>query len=191
MGRILVVGGSGFIGSHVVRCALQKRFDVEVMDKKGNKLPVKTTIVDIRRKSVQSLDLSRFDLVIIESACTSQLEFERRSSPSFETNVDGTFNILEACKHSKVPKILFASSSAVYGNTLHKTSEDSPLDPRNMYAVSKVIGEQLVRQYVHKGYFDAVIVRYFNTYGVGENSKGDYKSIISIFLMRRVRWSNN
>lgn len=174
--NILVVGGSGFIGSAVVRHIRSQSHIASVIDLKANcRLPK-----DIRNRELMiNTDLSSADIVMIFAAVTSQIEFERHPEESFSTNVEGLFNVLEACRRSNVKKVVFASSSAVYGNV--KNIFD-PLRPRNMYAASKLIGEILVNAYVEKGYFGGLILRYFNVYGIGENSKGEYKSIISIFL---------
>ncbi|MBI4029426.1 MAG: NAD-dependent epimerase/dehydratase family protein [Candidatus Blackburnbacteria bacterium] len=178
--RILVIGGAGFIGSAVVSYIQSKEHAVDIMDLKRPQegwLPM-----DIRDKTLLTTDLSSYDIIMIFAAVTSQLEFQKNPEDSFSTNATGLSNVLEACKRSKVKKVLFASSAAVYGNSRKRMSEEDPYKPNNMYAASKVIGEYLVNAYIQKGYFDGVILRYFNTYGIGENAKGDYKSIISIFL---------
>lgn len=165
-----------FIGFAVVAQIRSKGHEADVLDlKQENGIFPK----DIRDKALLAVDLSRYAVVMIFAAVTSQIEFEKHPEDSFATNVDGLFNVLEACRRSKVKKVVFASSSAVYGNV--RKSFD-PLSPRNMYAASKLIGEILVNTYVAKGYFDGLILRYFNVYGIGENSKGAYRSIISIFL---------
>ncbi|MBI1972621.1 NAD-dependent epimerase/dehydratase family protein, partial [Candidatus Woesearchaeota archaeon] len=177
--NFLVVGGSGFIGSAVVKYIRSKSHIASVIDLKGDgRLPH-----DIRhRKLMVNADLSSTDTAMIFAALTSQMAFEHNPEESFSTNVEGLFNVLEACRRSNVKKVLFASSSAVYGNSRKRMSEEDPYEPFNMYAASKVIGEYLVNAYIRKGYFDGTIIRYFNVYGIGENEKGDYRSIISIFL---------
>lgn len=121
------------------------------------------------RYLVPGSGFSKYGLVVVEAAVTSQLEFDKSPLESFATNVYGLLNVLEACRLSRVPRVAFASSSAVYG-------------PPTMYAASKLMGEALFESYLHKKHFDGVILRYFNTYGEGESAKGDYKSIVSIFL---------
>ena len=190
--NILVIGGSGFIGSEVVRYIQSldwtdaRSYTVDVMDLKR---PQKNGYAliwfqkDIRERTLCDADFSPYDVVMVFAAVTSQLEFEKHPEESFATNVNGLFNVLEACRKSHVRKVMFASSAAIYGDGNGKAmSEEDRPDPRNMYATSKVVGEALVNAYTHKGYFDSLILRYFNVYGLGENPKGDYKSIISTFI---------
>jgi UDP-glucose 4-epimerase len=179
--KILIVGGSGFIGSAVAKQAISQGDDVSIWDiKSANDL--KTIRKDIRDEGIIETDMSRFDLVMVFAAVTSQLEFEDRPIESFDTNVKGLHNVVEACRRSGVRKVMFASSSAVYGEARGRMSEIDLCKPNNMYGTSKIIGEHLLNAYSCKGYFDHVILRFFNTYGVGESNKHVGKSIISLFL---------
>lgn len=180
--KLMIFGGSGFIGSEVARQALSKGCEVEIFDLKPSDLGVRTVLEDISHPSVAAFDLSSYDLVLVQAAITSQLAFERDPERFFGTNVTGLWNILEACRRSSVPKVMFASSAAVYGNVRTRVTEAQPLESTNLYGGSKIVGEILVNTYSRKRYFESLILRYFNTYGVGESPKGDYKSIISIFL---------
>jgi UDP-glucose 4-epimerase len=179
--KILIIGGSGFIGSEVARQAISKGDDVTIWDRKSAK-SLKTLPTDIRDEEIIERDLSRFDLVMVFAAVTSQLEFEERPVESFDTNVKGLHNVIEACRRSRVKKVMFASSAAVYGEARGRMSEIDHCKPNNMYGTSKIIGEHLVNTYGSKGYFNHVITRFFNTYGVGERNKQIGKSIISMFL---------
>jgi UDP-glucose 4-epimerase len=179
--KILIIGGSGFIGSEVTKQATSRGDDVSIWDiKPANNL--KTVRKDIRDEGIIETDMSRFDLVMVFAAVTSQLEFEDRPVESFDTNIKGVHNVVEACRRSGVRKVMFASSSAVYGEARGRMSEIDLCKPNNMYGTSKIIGEHLLNAYGRKGYFDHVIVRFFNTYGVGESNKHVGKSIISLFL---------
>lgn len=162
--RILITGSKGFIGSEIRRQTEALGHHVSGWD-----LPEK----DVRDRALADFDLSArhasYDLVIHLAAITSQTEFDRDPRSSFDTNVNGLLNVLEACRKSKVPRVVFASSSAIYG-------------PLNGYAASKLMGETLFNSYVHKGCFQGPVLRFFNTYGPNEESKGNAKSIISQFL---------
>ncbi len=183
--NIFVVGGAGFIGSEIAKQCKDRGFSVSVMDLKPSKIDgVDSIIKDTTNPDVPNLDLSNYDVLIMLAAVTNQVEFQKNAIKSFSTNVIGLLNILEAARKSKIKKVAFASSSAVYGNTSEIENEDMPIypDKANMYSTSKIMGEHLFNNYVKNGFFEGVAMRYFNTYGVGENDKGDYKSIVSIFL---------
>ena len=177
--NILVVGGAGFIGTAVTKYIRSKGHIAHILDLNETHF---RTLKDVRDMELLTTNLSFYDIVMVFAAVTSQLEFEKHPTESFATNVDGLFNVLEACRRSGVKKVVFASSAAVYGDVRARSSEEDLLMPNNMYATSKVIGEELFYAYVRKEYFKGLTLRYFNVYGLGENEKGDYKSIISLFL---------
>lgn len=177
----LIIGGSGFIGSEVAKHAISIGHNVSLWDLKPHK-ELTVQLRDMRNRDTVDAKLSRFDTVMIFAAVTSQLEFENDPIGSFDTNILGLRNVLEACRRSHVRKVMFASSSAVYGDMKKPMREDDPCNPNNMYATSKVMGEYLVNSYSNAGDFKSLIIRFFNTFGVGENDKGAYKSIISNFL---------
>lgn len=183
--NIIVVGGAGFIGSEIAKQCLARGFSVSVIDLiKGKLSGIDYQIKDITDQSTSNLDLSKYEIVIILAAVTNQVEFYKDAIRAFSVNVMGLLNILEAARKSNVKKVAFVSSSAVYGDISEVADEEMPMypDKANMYSTSKIMGEHLFNNYVKNGYFDGVVMRYFNTYGIGENEKGAYKSIISLFL---------
>jgi UDP-glucose 4-epimerase len=183
--NILVVGGAGFIGSEIAKQCVDRGFSVTTMDLKQSKVPGTESIIkDTTDSDIPNLDLSKYNIIIMLAASTNQVEFQKDAVKAFSTNVIGLLNVLEAARKSNVRKVAFASSSAVYGNINEIANEDLPIypDKANMYSTSKIMGEHLFNNYIKNGFFDGVAMRYFNTYGVGENDKGDYKSIVSIFL---------
>lgn len=183
--NILVVGGAGFIGSEIAKQCVDRGFSVTTMDLKQSKVPGTESIIkDTTDSDIPNLDLSKYNIIIMLAAVTNQVEFQKDAVKAFSTNVIGLLNVLEAARKSNVRKVAFASSSAVYGNINEIANEDLPIypDKANMYSTSKIMGEHLFNNYIKNGFFDGVAMRYFNTYGVGENDKGDYKSIVSIFL---------
>lgn len=182
--KVLVVGGSGFIGSNIVKYLIERRHEPTIIDKRPNDLNVKTIVMDTTDKTLPLMDWSRYDMIIMEAAVTGPFDFDEKPVESFSSNIIGLLNVLEAAKRSKVRKVVFASSSAVYGNTTEVAREDFLLrqNNANQYSTSKIMGEYLFNSYVNNKAFEGTVVRYFNTYGLGENNKGRYKSIISLFL---------
>jgi len=125
----------------------------------------------------------KFDGIFHFAAMTSPPEFEIDPLGGFENNVSGTLNILELAKRCGANRVVLASSSAVYGNTHSVSVEDSTVDKfENLYPITKVINELLAKYYSLRNDLECISLRYFNTFGPGENTKGGYSSQISKFL---------
>ena len=175
-GTLLVTGGAGFIGSHLVRRLVADGHAVTVLDNFSSG----------RRENLADLEAQgRVQLVEGDITVPNGLErtirgvdtvFHLAANPEvrlgdpavhFETNVRGTFNILEAMRKMKVDNIVFASSSTVYGDaTVIPTSEThSPLKPISVYGAAKLAGESLISAYCGSYGFKGVILRYANVVG--------------------------
>ena len=123
------------------------------------------------------------DYVFNLAAVTAPPQFEDIDSNGYEINVMGTYNILKAAFKNNVKKVILASSSAVYGNIDVPAREDMVTDAYpNLYAVTKYTNEITARSFSLLRHLDSVYLRYFNTYGTGENSKGAYSSIFHKFI---------
>lgn len=180
---ILVTGGAGFIGGHLVELLLEKRYSVIVADiqKAGNtyffkqKLDQKVDYkcVDITdKKSIGTLFFSAKPHYIIHLAAMPIVE-ESYLNPwlTFETNIMGTVNILEACRNTKSIKgIIVASSDKAYGKTKTKESytEDSPLKGDHPYDVSKSCEDLIAQTYFKTYRLPVVVTRFGNVYGEGD-----------------------
>jgi len=190
-----VTGGAGFIGSHLVDRLLEKGFEVTVFDdlstgqaenivayksRKGFHL-VKGDIRNFEaiRKAVKDIDL-----VFHEAALVSVVRSVENPILTNEVNVAGSLNLLKACLDAGVKRLIYASSSAVYGEsqTLPRR-EDSPPQPISPYAVSKLTAENYVNVF-HKVYgLESVCLRYFNVYGPRQ-AYGPYTGVITLFINR-------
>lgn len=95
-------------------------------------------------------------------------------------NVDGTANMLEAARINNVERLIFSSSAAVYGTRTEPCTEDSPCAPTSPYGFSKLIGEELCKQYAQLGVHTACL-RYFNVFGPRQNNAGPYGTVMAIF----------
>ncbi len=127
--------------------------------------------------------MNDIDYVFNPSAVTSSPEFQDIDGIGYEINIVGTYNILKAAYKNNVKKIILASSSAVYGDISTQTSESIITDSYpNLYAVTKYTNELTARSFSLLRKLDSVYLRYFNTYGPGENRKGAYSIIFHKFI---------
>lgn len=181
--KILVTGGSGFIGSNI-RKECEKigweTISLDLVQKKESETNVKGSIEDFDLLLKLTKDV---DIVFHEAAVTSPPEFESVARSSFQINVNGTLNVLTAAVKGGVKKVVLASSSAVYGDINVPGKEDMMMPAYgNLYPLTKSINEQTASYFSRTGNLETVCLRYFNTYGLGENSKGPYTSVISKFI---------
>ena len=190
--RVLVTGGAGFIGRHLVGSLLEKGYMVTIFDNFSNSTKGSVSyLVDIGVAVIEGditnpLEISdavrNQDVVIHLAAKISVSESIISPAETFRVNVDGTRNILAACKENHVKKLIAASSAAVYGEgcpdvNLTEESETSPISP---YGESKVKMEQEIREFESKHGISCVILRFFNIFGVGQSK--EYSGVISKFV---------
>ena len=196
--KILVTGGAGFIGSHIVDRLLKEGFEVTVID---NLTTVRRENIahhqdrkdfhfikgDIRNTALVKKIVKHVDAVFHEAALVSVPRSIENPLLTNEINVTGTLNLLEACRHADVKRFIYASSTAIYGETetlpQHEMLTPQPISP---YAVSKLAAENYVKIY-HKVYgLNTVSLRYFNVYGPRQ-TYGPYSGVITIFINRLQR----
>ena len=124
-----------------------------------------------------------FDGIFHLAAVTSPPQFEDDPISGFQVNANGTLNILELAKRKGIKKVVLASSSATYGSSKSVSVEDKLPDRySNLYPITKILNEHLARYYSVRNEVECISLRYFNTFGYGENSKGMYSSPVSKFL---------
>ena len=191
MTRYLVTGGAGFIGSHTVDELVRRGHDVVVFDdlstgKAANLAHVKPQ-VEVLRQSITDLDKLRgacrgIDYVIHLAARTSVPQSMADPSDTNRVNVEGTLNVLLAARDAKVKRVVFAGSTAVYGETLLlPTKEDTPAAPISPYGASKLSGE-IYGQVFHRAFgLEFVSLRYFNVFGPRQDPSSPYSGVLSRF----------
>jgi len=196
--KILVTGGAGFIGSHLVDRLLTEGFDVTVIDnlstgQRGNIAHHKDgkdfhfIEGDIRDTALIKKVVTNVDAVFHEAALVSVPRSVENPLSTNEVNVSGTLNLLKTSTDARVRKFVYASSSSVYGET--KTlpkHENLTLHPISPYAVSKLAAENYVRAYYKVYGLDTCCLRYFNVYGPRQ-TYGPYSGVIPIFVNRLLR----
>ena len=182
--KALVIGGSGFIGRNIIELLNQKKYytvSYDIAEKNDNANEhINGDMLDLEKLSKAMKDI---DYVFNLAAVTSPPEFEDLDSKGYEINIMGTYNILKSAYKNNVKKVILASSSAIYGDIKTPATEDMITDSYpNLYAVTKYTNEITARSFSLLRNLDSVYLRYFNTYGSGENNKGAYSSIFHKFI---------
>ncbi len=177
--RVLITGGSGFIGRNVAAKLMALGHSVVTLDvserSAGAERHIAGSILD---RGLLMDAMKGIDAVVHMAAVTSPPEFEDVLGNGYEVNVMGTYNVLVAAAANGVRRAVLASSSSVYGNIGRPASEhDLPSSYENLYPVTKLVNEITARVFKRHG-VEAVCLRYFNTYGYGEWTKGNAASVI-------------
>ena len=171
MACILVTGGSGFIGTAVADELISQGHEVKLLDLVANKNNMdRSSVGSVLDPYLVSTEVRGCDYVVHLAAALGVKWTEARRLECLYINIQGTVNILEACVKENVKKIVFTSSSEVYGN--QKTipiKETSPVNPISNYAITKLVGEEYLRAYSETYPLKYSAVRLFNVYG--ENQK--------------------
>ncbi|MNH99362.1 UDP-glucose 4-epimerase [compost metagenome] len=194
-GRILVTGGAGFIGSHLVEALLGKGYKVRVLDnlstgKVGN-LPVGNANLNLVVGDVA-------DSVVVEQAmrdCTAVVHLAAVASVqasvddpvgTHQSNFVGTLNVCEHMAKAGIKRVVFASSAAIYGNNGEGSAidEDTPKSPLTPYASDKLSSEHYLDFYRREHALEPVILRFFNIFGPRQDPSSPYSGVISIFTER-------
>jgi nucleoside-diphosphate-sugar epimerase len=202
MTRILVTGGAGFIGSHIVEELLRSGASVRVLDnfssgrhenlhfealrKNGSNADALEILKgDLRNPVEVNAAVQGMDLVFHLAAFVSVPQSMSDPQDCFDINVTGTVTLLEASRQAGVQKVVISSSTAVYGNTNNfPTDETTALQPLSPYALSKEVNELYARLYTQIFNLPVVALRYFNVYGPRQRPDSDYAAAIPIFARR-------
>ena len=194
--KVLVTGGAGFIGSHIVRNLKAENMDVVVLDNLSigqyEHIPTGVTFwqEDIRNETVRERIVGGHFDAIVHLAAQILVDASIRD-PYFDAdeNIMGLVNVLEGARAGGVRRVIFPSSAAVYGDVAESQlplTEDTPLAPLSFYGLTKEMSERYLELY-HRHYgLDYVVLRFANVYGERQGDKGE-GGVISIFAKKAAR----
>jgi len=192
--RVVVTGGAGTIGSHVVDAALAAgaqevvAMDLLLRGDRGNIAGalatgrVRLVEIDVRNREAVRANIDGADVVFHQAALrwTRCQEHPRECQ---EVMVDGTFNVLEAASEAKVSRFVLASSAVVYGDPIRLPyDEDHPVGGTRVYGAAKVANEQMARAFAHASGLPTTILRYFNVYGPRQDIRSPYVEVMVKWL---------
>ncbi|MGN1058436.1 MAG: NAD-dependent epimerase/dehydratase family protein [Candidatus Avelusimicrobium sp.] len=188
----LITGGAGFIGSHIARALINKGHTVLVFDNfssgsMANLAPVadKIHIIkgDICNFNALLGAFEGVDYVFHQAALVSVPQSVQEPLQTWQINVQGTANVLEAARQKGVKRVMFACSSAIYGNGPDLPyKETAPKDCQSPYALSKLMGLELCQMYTRVYGLETVPLIYFNVFGNGQNPHSPYAAVIAKFM---------
>jgi UDP-glucose 4-epimerase len=187
--NVLVTGGAGFIGSNVAEALVGAGHTVRVLDDLSTGFEENVPPgVELLEGSVADHELVRgavehIDMVFHFAAHRAVLRSVEKPLETDHANTHGTLTVLEAAREAGVRRVVFASSSSVYGGAAQRpTPESAPLLPRSPYAVTKLTGEHYCRVFTELYGLETVALRYFNVYGPRQRPDSAYAAVIPLFI---------
>ena len=196
--KILVTGGAGFIGSHLVEKLLQQGATVTVIDNFSTGRPENLSFcgtnprLRLFKEDLACLDkilpyFMYIDIVFHLGALADIVPSIVNPLDYYRSNVIGTFNVAEACRRSGVKKLLYAASSSCYGiPDTYPTNEEAQIRPLYPYALTKYLGEQTVLHWGKVYKIPVVSLRLFNVYGPRARTSGTYGAVFGVFLAQKL-----
>jgi UDP-glucose 4-epimerase len=196
--KILVIGGAGFIGSHVVdELTKEDVKEIIIYDNfcRGTMENLTGALKDPRVRIYEiGGDICQTDILdsamngvdyVIHLAALWLLQCYEYPRAAFDVNIRGTFNVLEACVNHKIKKLIYSSSASVYGDAVEiPMTEKHPYNNKTFYGATKIAGEQMCRAFHHRYGLNYVALRYMNVYGPRQDYKGAYVAVIMKILDR-------
>ena len=177
--NILITGGAGYIGSHIVEEFDKNKNNIFILDNlvTGFKRLInkKATFIkgDIKNIALikKIIKKNNINSIIHLAAYLNISEAEKNKKKYNQNNIIGTFNLIKACKNSNVRNIIFSSSCSIYGDVKGSVSERKKPNPQSYYAFTKYKGEEIIKKYSKKYNYKYAILRYFNVAGASKSGK--------------------
>lgn len=188
--QVVVTGGAGFIGSHLVDALVAQNAHVTVIDNLSTGTldnlqqvlhKIEFLKADITDQSVYANAFKKGAYIFHLAACVSVPFSMENPELCYTSNIAGTFTLLEAARRAQVERFLFSSSCAVYGNHTTACSEHTPLQPTSAYGYSKLMGELYCQEYARIHGVPSLSLRYFNVVGERQNPQGAYAGVYAKF----------
>lgn len=194
--KVLVIGGAGFIGSHLVKELLKhdvkeviiydnftrgklSNLDDSLKDERCRIFPFGG---DIRDRDILDQAMAGVDYVF-HLAAMWLLHCKDFPRTAFHVNIEGTFNVLEACVRHKIKKLIYSSSASVYGDAVEiPMTESHPMNNRNFYGATKIAGEAMCTAFNDRYGLEIIGLRYMNVYGPNQDQYAAYTGVIPIML---------
>jgi UDP-glucose 4-epimerase len=194
--KILVIGGAGFIGGFVVSELLKypvkeviiydnfargkmENIEASLQDERCSIYPFGGDVreIDILNSAMEGVDY------VFHLAAMWLLHCKDFPRTAFDVNINGTFNVLEACVKNKVKKLIYSSSASVYGDAIEvPMTEDHPFNNRNFYGSTKIAGETMCTAFNDRYGLEVIGLRYMNVYGPGQDQHAVYSGVVPIML---------
>lgn len=188
--KVLVTGGAGFIGSHIVDYLIKDNYQAVIVDNlsTGKEENINTSSIFYRAdisnyEELEHIFLREKPNYVIHQAAQINVQ-NSILNPSFdaEMNILGSINLLRCCIKFHTEKIVYASSAAVYGSPIYLgVNEEHPLEPLSFYGVSKLTSEHYIKLFADLFQLKYTILRYGNVYGIRQDPRGE-GGVVSIFL---------
>ena len=194
--KVIVTGGCGFIGSHVVDILLSRKYEVCVLDNMSTGRKANLAHVDGQVEIVES-DISlpgewyrcfkNADRVFHLAALADIVPSIQQPEEYFRSNVNGTFNVLQASRAAGIKRFIYVASSSCYGiPDIYPTPETAPIQTQYPYALTKRLGEEIVLHWAQIYKLPAVSLRLFNVYGPRSRTSGAYGAVFGVFLAQKL-----
>ena len=197
MGKYLVTGAAGFIGSHLAHALVARGEQVRCLDNYAtgqlkNLEEIRDQIelceIDLNDATAVRAACEGVDVVLHQGALPSVPRSVKEPRPSHETNIGGTFNVLEGARMAGVKRVVYAASSSAYGNQPGfprvETMQPQPVSP---YAVQKLTGELYMQSYWRVYGLETVCLRYFNIFGPRQAADSPYSGVMARFVLQMLR----
>jgi UDP-glucose 4-epimerase len=196
--RVIVTGGSGFIGSHLVERLLRDGHEVVVLDNFSTGRPENLAhLNDHRNLTIHQVDVTDHEVIVpFFNGVTSVFHLAALADivPSIQhplryhrSNVDGTISVLEASRKAGVRRFIYTASSSCYGiPDQYPTPETAPIRPQYPYALTKYLGEEIAMHWHHVYGLSTASLRLFNVYGPRSRTSGTYGAVFGVFLAQKL-----